>query len=256
MGTHAGAEHRHTDERRVSGADTTMTTIGWLISTSGYGEDERARRLAQIARHVPSDIKVEILTAGEAPEFLDGGKQFTSAVAASTGMVGGIDAGAYPVVVLAGAIDPGLAELRRLTDAVVIGCAESSLFLARQMGRRTAIVTVDEHAVAYAGKMVEGLPWSPVVAIRGIGVPVRQIMADGIEGEGFDRARAGIMREAARAVEEDGADAIYLGAMTLGTLGIARELRERLDVVVLNPMSIALSAATQAVRALADSAPA
>ncbi len=55
-------------------------------------------------------------------------------------------------------------------------------------------------------------------------------------------------------MEEDGAAALYLGSMTLGTLGVAEELREALGVAVFNPWPISVAVAVQCLEAAAPAA--
>jgi allantoin racemase len=114
------------------------------------------------------------------------------------------------------------------------------MYLAAINGRPLSIVTVDEHAVPVSHAMLSRLVIKPPIAsVRHIGVPVRQLVQDRSAGV------AAVEREARRAVEEDRAEAIYLGSMTLGTLGVDDMLRQKLGVAVFNPMRIATNAAVQ-----------
>ena len=73
---------------------------------------------------------------------------------------------------------------------------------------------------------------------------MRRVVGD-LEG-----GREAVRREARAAVEEDGAGTIMLGAMTLGTLGMAQELRDDLGVPVINPVEAAIHAAVAATAAM------
>ena len=66
-----------------------------------------------------------------------------------------------------------------------------------------------------------------VVTVRALKTTVRRILADP------DEARVLVRRAAAAAVHEDNADVLYLGAMTLGALGVAQEIAAALGVPVI-----------------------
>jgi allantoin racemase len=193
---------------------------------------------------LPSGIHLEAVSL-PGPEFLDRAEHFDQAIAAAAEWAATIPAGRYDVLVSAGALDPGLPQLRQLAPVPVVGPGEASLFIGFVLNRPLAIVTVDEYAVAKTHDFVRQTAVKPeIISIRSIDFPVRRIVSD------LDGGRAALRREARQAVTADGAQSIMLGAMTLGTLGIAQDIREELGVPVINPLEAALSAAVATVRAL------
>jgi Asp/Glu/hydantoin racemase len=119
------------------------------------------------------------------------------------------------------------------------------MYVGSIIGAPLSIVTLDEWAVEMARTLIETLAVKPPIAsIRAIGMPARQIVDD------LKAARAATIREARNAVGDDGAAAIYLGAMTLGTLEVDVPLRRELGVPVLNPVQIAFGTAVQYLRTL------
>jgi allantoin racemase len=122
------------------------------------------------------------------------------------------------------------------------------MYLASIVGRPLSIVTVDEHAVhAAEGFLAQTVRKPQIVSVRSMDVPVRQIVDDRARG-----AEA-LEREARLAVSQDGAQAIYLGSMTLGTLGVAERLRADLGVPVFDPIRIVARAALELLVALGSS---
>jgi allantoin racemase len=219
--------------------------IGYCTATSGYTAEEQARRAAILARWVPSDVELEQLAIPSGPAFLDQRSDFDKAVDAAVSFIRSIDPTKYDVIISAGAIDPGLDGLRANTSIPVVGPGEASMFVAHALGLPLSIVTVDEHAVAKSHEMLAHTALKPPIAsVRSIGYPVRRTVQD------LDGARAALRRECGAAVRDDGARAIYLGAMTLGTLGLDDTLRSELGVAILDPVQIAIGTAVQLLRTL------
>jgi allantoin racemase len=223
-----------------------MKTIGWCIPITGFTEQEKARRRAIIARWLPSDVSLEMVAIEGGPRFVDQKSDFGTVEKAGASFLASLDPKRYDVLISAGAIDPGLGTLRAAAPVPIVGPGEAGLFLAAVIGLPLSIVTIDEHAVAVAKELVEHLTVRPkIVSIRSIEMPARVIVDD------LERAREATKREARAAVKEDGARAIYLGAMTLGTLDVDEPLRRELQVPILNPIEIALATAVQCLRARA-----
>lgn len=217
-----------------------MTRIGFINGTSGFTEEERALRTKLYSEYLPSGVQARVEGIPGSPQFFDRAEHFSEALSVAETFFSAIPPDRYDVIVWAGAIDPGLAEMRARSPVPVIGPGEASMYLASINGAPLSIVTVDEHALPVSHAMLERLTSKPPIAsVRHIGVPVRRLVDD---------RRAGVeavMREARAAVEDDGARAIYLGSMTLGTLGVDSALRDELGVAVFNPMRVACNAAVQ-----------
>ena len=67
----------------------------------------------------------------------------------------------------------------------------------------------------------------------------------------IEGGRTRLVEQCRRAVSEDGAQALYLGSMTLGTLGVSERLQRELGVPVFNPWPIAMSVAVECLVAAA-----
>jgi Asp/Glu/hydantoin racemase len=70
-------------------------------------------------------------------------------------------------------------------------------------------------------------------------LPVSRLLQD------LDAGRRRLSEVCTAAVRQDGAQALYLGSMTLGTLGVEAALQASLGVPVFNPFPIAIAAALQ-----------
>ena len=226
-----------------------MTRIAVALPISGMSQAERERRAAYIGSLVPDGVDFELLTSPTSPKFLDASEHFGDAVDAAVDFFAGLDAANYAVAISAGALDPGLDRLRTASPIPVIGPGEASLYVASVVGRRLSVVTVDEFAVAATQQFLDAVRNKPPIAsVRSMEMPVREILED------LPRGRARLVDGCRRAVNEDGAEALYLGSMTLGTLGVAEELQEALGVSVFNPWPISVAVAAQCLQAAAPAA--
>jgi Asp/Glu/hydantoin racemase len=220
-----------------------MPHLVYFIPTSGYSASEKQRRLALMRQYLDPSFTIDFLTLEGTPEFLDRAHDFDTAIAAARAAIGSIGPEVGDVVVSGGAIDPGIPEIRAAARVPLVAPGELGLFTATLLGKRLSIVTVDEHAVARAREFVGRTATRPeVVSIRSMAAPVRAIMRD------LETGRAALVREVRAAVLEDGADVVYLGSMTLGTLGVTDELRASLRVPIIDPLPLALRMAQEVAR--------
>lgn len=217
-----------------------MPHLIYLESVTGYEPREDARRLDLLRSLAGPGVTIEMRKAPGGPAILERQEDFDQAHRAGLAAVRAIAPAECGALIAAGAVDPGLGELRRAARVPVIGPGEASLYLASLLGARLVILTV-EPAVAAAHAMIEVVRTRPpVVVVRSLRTTVRKILADPDEG------RRLLRHEAAAAVREERADVLYLGSMTQGSLGIASDLRAELGVPVLDPLPVSLHAAEQA----------
>ena len=135
--------------------------------------------------------------------------------------------------------DPGLDALRELLTIPVIGPGAASLHLAAQLGTRISVLTPTGRGFGRVAARLRGLGVASLLAsVRGIGLSVMDLAAQ--KPGALDKAA-----EAARvAVEQDGADVLVLGCMSMAFLpGICAVLGKRVGVPVVNPVSAALKTA-------------
>lgn len=134
-------------------------------------------------------------------------------------------------------MDPALAPARELVRVPVAGPAQSAMTLATTLGDRFSVILpaasgapiVAEQAAAYVGR-------DRLASVRSVEMPVAELR---------DRERLvrGLVAEAGRAIEEDGAHVVILGCT--GMCGVTSAVRAALagrDVPVLDPTLAAVGA--------------
>ena len=134
---------------------------------------------------------------------------------------------------------PGLDALRELLTIPVIGPGAASLHLAAQLGTRISVLTPSGRGYGRVAARMRSLGIAPLLAsVRGIGLSVTDLakQAPGALDKAAEAARI--------AVEQDGADVLVLGCMSMAFLpGICEELGHRVGVPVVNPVIAALKTA-------------
>ena len=108
---------------------------------------------------------------------------------------------------------------------------------AASLGHRFSIITITKSIIGPTRHLVEryGLS-SRLASVRVVDTMVLDL--------GKDRAATveKVVREGKRAIEEDGADTLTLGCMSMGFLEIAEEVSQILGVRVINPSRFSLKA--------------
>jgi len=135
--------------------------------------------------------------------------------------------------------DPGLDALRELLTIAVIGPGAASLHLAAQLGTRISVLTPSGRGYGRVAARLRALGLAPLLAsVRGIGLSVMDLATQ--KPGALDKAAAA----AQVAVEQDGADVLVLGCMSMAFLpDITAKLGERAGVPIVNPVLAALKTA-------------
>jgi allantoin racemase len=134
--------------------------------------------------------------------------------------------------------DPGLEAARELVAIPVIGPGEASLLLAAQLAHRITILSVfDSLAASHRQQAFRAGVLDKLASVRGLDIPVLELMRDP------DATFSRIVQVGRRAVEQDGAEVLIFGCMTMSFLGVAPRLSDALGVPVVNAAQAALKAA-------------
>jgi len=150
----------------------------------------------------------------------------------------GVDAG-----VLGCAGDPGYHSLRELVTFPLVGAGHTAIHMAALMGDRFSIYTPLDSTIAPTRKLVEdtGLLLS-LASIRPINIPVLEIRTH--PQEVFET----LVTQGRRMVEEDGADCLILGCMSIAFQGFAETLGRRLGVSIIDPVAVSVTLAESLAR--------
>jgi allantoin racemase len=134
--------------------------------------------------------------------------------------------------------DPALDAVREVVKMPVVGPGQSAIALALQLGELYSVLS------PLAGSAKRTMPRlkaqgfaDRLASVRGIGVSVIDLARS--TNEAWER----IVATGRRCIDEDGADVLVMGCMSMAFMGVERELSDRLGVPVVNPVLAALKTA-------------
>jgi allantoin racemase len=201
------------------------------------GQAEVERRLAYLRTKVSPGTEVEVATPPVGPGSIESEYEAALAVPEILRSIDQAQACGFDAVIISCFSDPGLEPAREIARIPILASGLCAMHAAAMLGQRFAIMSPlaggnrgREQARRY------GLE-SFFASSRGIGLSVMELARD----------REGCMRriiEAGRAaIDQDGADVLILGCMSMAFHDVAEDLQERLGAPVVNPVAASLAMA-------------
>jgi allantoin racemase len=207
-----------------------------MEKTLGIAEMERRRDYLQRHAAPGTEITVQSVPSGYpsieserdavvvAPHLVDGLHR-AEKDGASAGIVGCFS-------------DPALDAIRETVKMPVVGPGQSSVTLALQLGERYSILSPLDSGAKRAMPRLRGQGLAERLAsVRGVGVSVVDLARGA--NDAWDR----IIAAGRRCIDEDGADVLVMGCMSMAFMGVERELSQRLSTPVVSPVLAALKTA-------------
>jgi allantoin racemase len=187
---------------------------------------------AEAERSAAPGTEIEVLTAPFGVAYIE--TRFEALIGAyATAQLAAEHHAGCDAVVVAAFGDPGLAGLREALPCPVTGLTEAALATAMQLGARFSIVAISQRIRAWYREAVQGYGLDGRLAsIRALDEPLADI--GNVQGDQGER----LIALAERCVADDGADVIVLAGAPLA--GLARSVRERLPVPVVDGVSCAV----------------
>jgi allantoin racemase len=206
----------------------------------GKGEVERRRAFLQ-ARAAPG-TEVLVWSNISAPPSIESAYDAARSVPALLDLLHRAEAEGVDSVIIGCFSDPGIEAAREITTVPVIGPGAAAMHLAAQLGTRLSIIAPLEGNQGRARMRMRKLGLEGYFAsVRGMGMAVVDLARD------RERALERIAEVARRAVENDGADILVLGCMSMAFLDLTGEVQHRIGAPVVNPVLAALKTAEMTV---------
>jgi allantoin racemase len=203
------------------------------------GPHEVARRQKVLQAHASAGVEVAVEPTAKGPASIEGAHDAGLVVPELIRLAPIAQKRGCAAVIIGCFSDPGLDALRELLTIPVIGPGAASLHLAAQLGTRIAVLAPTGRGYGRVAARLRALALAELLtSVRGIGLSVMDLAQQkpGALDKAADAARA--------AVEQDGADVLVLGCMSMAFLpGICEALGERVGVPVVNPVVAALKTA-------------
>jgi allantoin racemase len=215
-----------------------MVDVCYLVPGVGLASEEKDRRERVANELTPAHVDVSVIEAnGPGPTSIE------SAVEELWCTVGSMKTAhriqdEFDALVIGCFGDPGIRGLRELLEIPVVGPAEATIHTATMVADQFTWLTILEATAPMSREQAHEHHLSGrCVSIRSVDAPVESI--DHGDDDLVDR----MVREGKAAVEEDGAEALFPGCMSLSFAQRHDEIEERVGVPFLDPASIALEQA-------------
>ncbi|MFP9060074.1 aspartate/glutamate racemase family protein [Natrialbaceae archaeon A-chndr2] len=213
-----------------------MASIAYLVPGVGLDTDELQRR-ERIANDLVAD-DVSVVEAGGGPLSIE------SSVEDEWSAVGLLQLleereDEFDGFVIGCFGDPGLHGLRELTDKPVVGPANASFHTAAMLADRFSCITILETTKPLTRRLVHhyGLD-GRLASVPVVEAPVLEI------DHSSDALIDDMVATGRRAVEEDGAEALVPGCMSLSFMQVHEEIADRVGVPFIDPVTVGLETAS------------
>lgn len=213
-----------------------MTEIAYLIPGVGLDEAEKNRR-ERIANEMTTGT-VTVVDVDEGPLTIESGVEEAWCVYGAMKKAVEIES-SFDGLVIGCFGDPGLRPLRELLEIPVVGPAQTTFYTAAQISDRFGWLTILDSTLPMSHEQaVEYGLEDRCVSIRTVDAPVLSIDHDS------DELVERMITVGQRAIEEDGAEALFPGCMSLSFAQRHEEIQDTLGVPFLDPARLALEQAT------------
>lgn len=221
-----------------------MYVVPGPMGKTPLGAAELERRGARLREFAFPGTEVDIIDLPVGPASIESAYEEYLSIPATVARIVELEAAGYDAAIIGCFGDPGLDAAREMVRMLVVGPGEASFLAAAALGHRFSVVTIAESIVGATYKQVRAAGVGEKLAsVRAIDVPVLDLAKD------RDGTLARIVAEGKKAIVEDRADALVLGCMSMGFLGVAEDVSAALGVPVVNPSRTALKTAEAMVAA-------
>ncbi len=193
------------------------------------------RRRAVLQRLATPGVEVDIIDVPDGPSSIESAYEEYLSVPGTLQRIQDAERSGYVAAIIGCFGDPGLDAARELVTMPVVGPAEASMLLACTLGHRFAVVTVLESVVAPLRQLAHKVGVAEKLAsVRAVDIPVLELAKD------REQSIRRMIDAGRRTVEQDGADTLVLGCMSMGFLEAHARIAEGVGVPVVNPVYAAL----------------
>lgn len=213
-----------------------MVEIAYLVPGVGLDTEELERR-ERIANDLVRD-NISVVDTDEGPLSIESSVEEEWSAIGIIRMVQKYK-NEYDAFVIGCFGDPGLTAARELTEKPIIGPASVSFHTAVQVADRVSCLTILDSTLPMARRQFHEYGLKEAMAsVRVVDAPVLDI-----DHESND-LKERMIDEGLAAVEEDGAEALVPGCMSLSFMQIHQEIADAVGVPFIDPVTIGLETAS------------
>jgi allantoin racemase len=212
-----------------------MYLIPGPMGRTPEGQEEVARRGDMLKQYAAPGTQVEIADVPEGPASIESMYEEYLSIPAAARRIVELEEEAWDAVILGCYGDPGLDGLRELTRMPIIGPGEATALMAASLGHRFSVITITDSVINATERQMRNIGVGEKLAsVRVVGIPVLELHRD------RERAIEATIEQGRKAIEQDRADTLIVGCMTMGFLEIAEVVGAELGVPFLNPARVSL----------------
>lgn len=215
-----------------------MVDVCYLVPGVGLPDEERDRRERVANELTPDGVDVSVVEAdGPGPMSIENAVEEFWCVVGSMKTAHRVQS-EFDALVIGCFGDPGIRPLRELLDIPVVGPAETTIHTAAQVADRFSWLTILDETVPMSREQAhEHHLADRCVSVRSVDAPVLSI--DHESTELVER----MIEVGQAAVDEDDAEALFPGCMSLSFAQRHDEIERKVGVPFLDPATLALEQA-------------
>jgi allantoin racemase len=204
------------------------------------GPEEPARRAAFLNAHALPGTSVEVRSAARARDGIQGDWDALEAGPAIVAGIRAAEAEGFDATIVGCFSDPAVDAAREAASIPVIGPGAASVLLALQAADRFSVLAPGSGGGARTRAFLRAMGLeSRLASVRGVGMTVPELARAAGDGT-LDAAIDRIAGPAAACVEQDGAEALIFGCMSMAFLDPTPQIAARVAVPVINPVLASL----------------
>lgn len=201
------------------------------------GAQEMERRRSILQSHAFPGVTVDASDTVNGPESIESIYEEFASIPGTVERAMQAEKEGYDGIILGCYADPGIDALREMLTIPVAGPFESSCFTAMMLGHRFSIITVTPDMCPVLEDEFETKGGNPrrMASVRAIDMDVLEIQ------EKQELLEKRVFEEVEKALNEDKADTIVLGCISLAFAGMDKVIEEKFGIPCVNPILTALT---------------
>jgi allantoin racemase len=208
------------------------------------GRAEVERRGNLLKKYAAPGTEIGIEDVPEGPASIESMYEEYLSIPATVRRAVELEQAGWDALILGCYGDPGLDALRELVSIPIVGPGEATALLAASLGHRFSIITITDSVVPFMERQIRNVGLGEKLAsVKAVGIPVLELHHD------RERTIEATIAAGRQAIEQDRADTLILGCMSMGFLEVAEAAAPELGVPILNPGKTALKFAEATVGA-------
>lgn len=208
------------------------------MSKGPMGAAEVKRREGLLNDWAFEGTAVDVRDVPTGPTSIESAYEEALSIPATLDMIMQIEKEGYDAAIIGCFGDPGLEAARELVSMPVVGPCESSMLLAATLGHKFSVLTIFDSLIAGQEYLaVKAGVREKLASVRATGIPVLDLMKD------VRTTKKRLIDVATACVEQDRADSIIYGCMTMSFLDLADEISASVGIPSVNAGKAALKQA-------------